>query len=152
MSSRLFQKIREELGLAYTVYSAPSAYANNGAFTVYLGTSPQHGKKAVEAIRGELNKFVKEGITDEEFQRGKELLKGALILSQESTSSIMNVYGKYMLLTDALFDIDKRIENINKVTLDEIRESVDYVFDFKNASGVYVGRDPFDVLEVLNDR
>src|SRR5690606_26787185 len=110
MSSRLFQKIREELGLAYSVYSYMSSYKNNGIFAFYCGTNPQNIEKAVKTVIDELKKFLKDGINDDEFERGKEQLKGNIILGQENTTSIMNVYGKMLLVSDQIFDLDQKLK------------------------------------------
>ncbi|MCL2176964.1 MAG: insulinase family protein [Firmicutes bacterium] len=150
MSSRLFQKIREELGLAYSIFSSPSAFSKNGMFCVYVGTSPTTAKKAVQAIKSELERFKKESITDLELARGKELIKGALIMSQESTQASMNIYGRYVLFRNELFNIDKRIEEINAVTHDDIKQAVSHCLDFTNASASYVGKKPFDVLDIIS--
>ncbi len=70
MSSRLFQKIREELGLCYTVYTYPSCYLKTGTFAVYAGVNPKSAEKAYRAILDVLNELKKNGITEDEFARG----------------------------------------------------------------------------------
>lgn len=134
MSSRLFQKVREELGLAYSVYTYPSAYINNGMFTVYIGTNPQNIELAMETIVKELDKVKKEGITKDEFLRGKEQLKGSFILGQENTSSIMTIYGKLLLLANEEFNLDKRLTEINAVTQDDVNRVIEQTFDYSKAS------------------
>ena len=87
MSSRLFQKIREELGLAYSVYSYSSQYKDNGILEIYAGVNTSQRDLAVNAIIDELNRFKKEKITEQEFERGKAQIKSAFIMGQESTAS-----------------------------------------------------------------
>lgn len=106
MSSRLFQKVREQLGLAYSVYSYISAYTECGSLIVYAGVNPQSAEKAFAAVRGEISRLCKDGITEEELVRGREQLRSSLILGQESTASQMLVYGKHLLFTDEIFDFD----------------------------------------------
>lgn len=151
MSSRLFQKIREELGLAYSVYSYMSSYKNNGLFSIYCGTNPQNIEKAVQTIIDELKKLLKDGITDEEFNRGKEQLKGNFILGQENTTSIMNVYGKMLLVSDEIFDLDKKLKEINAVTKADVMEVTRKYLDFSKACiSCVANRESEDLLKYLN--
>ena len=94
MSSRLFQKVREELGLAYSVYSYASQYKNDGIVEIYAGVNTSLRDLAVNAIAEVVNEFKKNGITEQEFERGKEQIKSAFIMGQESTSSQMMLYAK----------------------------------------------------------
>ncbi|MDR3317819.1 MAG: insulinase family protein [Clostridiales bacterium] len=151
MSSRLFQKIREELGLAYSVYSYNSSYVNNGMFSVYCGTNPKNAAKVVETLSSELRRLKREYITESEFSRGKEQMKAAFILGQESTSSIMNVYGKLLVLSGEVFDIDKRLEAINGVTFGDIHDIIDDVISFDNVCAAFVSDDTgADLLQYLH--
>lgn len=110
MSSRLFQSVREKLGLCYTIYGYPSSYQNNGAFIVYTSTSPNNAEKAVEAIRDEINLLIEKGVSDEELNKGKEQVKTALVLGQESTSAMMRTFGAHAVQTGQLYDFDERIK------------------------------------------
>ncbi len=89
MSSRLFQRIREELGLAYSVYTFQTFYADRGLHGVYVGTAPRTAEAALAAIEEELGKLVDTGLTDEEIAQGKGQLKGQLTLSLESPAARM---------------------------------------------------------------
>ena len=122
MSSVLFQKVREEMGLAYSVYSFVSAYLDCGSLCIYAGVSPKNQTKATEAIFSELHAFKKRGLTESEFLRGKEQMRGSFVFSRESMSSQMLLYAKYLLYTGELFDFDKRLAEINAVTLAEVNE------------------------------
>lgn len=153
MSSKLFQQVREELGLAYSVYSYPSTYINNGALTIYLGTNPKTVKKAIEAVCGVIKELKQTGLTTEELERGKKQLKGSYVLGQESTSSQMRIYGRYALFKNMCFDFDKLLEDIDKVTLEEINVIVNKVFDFEKVCVSYVGKKlNFDILDILKSK
>ena len=89
MSSRLFQKIREELGLCYTIYSYPSCYLKTGTFAVYAGLNPRSAELAYEEIKRVLTEIKKNGITDDEFNRGKAQMISSFAFGQESTASQM---------------------------------------------------------------
>ena len=151
MSSRLFQKIREELALAYSVYSYTSTYLNNGLLTIYMGTTPKYVEKGVRAIKEEIEIFKKQGITEKEFLRGREQVKSNFIIAQESTSAVMRNHGKYVLFTNAPFDIDSYVDQFNNYTIDDIHKTLE-VFDFSNVNVSYVGKKHnVDLLGLLKD-
>lgn len=151
MSSRLFQKIREEKGLAYAVYSYPSAYRSSGLFTIYAAVNPQSSKPAAELIIKEIKQLTDKGIAPDEFERGKEQLKSSLIFGQESTSALMNAYGKYMMFTGKVLSIEKKIKSINEMTLDSVNDIIKRVFDFEKFSASYIGREDtfFDIRSLV---
>lgn len=151
MSSLLFQRIREQYGLAYSVYSFPSSYINNGSFTIYCGTNKEKVKQAVKEIKNVINKLIAKGISEREFNRGKEQLKGGLVLGQESSSAIMNASGKTGIMKNEFFNIDRRLQAISELTIDDIHEVIKMIFDFKNASMSYVGPEiNFDLMQIIN--
>jgi predicted Zn-dependent peptidase len=94
VSSRLFQEIREERGLAYSVYSYHSAYRDSGLFSVYAGTSPGNMDLVVELILNELSKIKQNGLKTEEIDRTKKQIKGSMYLGLENVSSRMSRLGK----------------------------------------------------------
>ncbi|MFD2613056.1 M16 family metallopeptidase [Paenibacillus gansuensis] len=128
MSSRLFQEIREKRGLAYSVYSYHSAHLDSGLFTLYAGTAPKQTKEVLEVTMEVMNDLVRNGMTAAELHKGKEQLKGSLILSLESTSSRMNRMGKNELLLGRHLTLDEIIERIDAVTMDEIASLYQTVF------------------------
>lgn len=144
MSSRLFQEIREERGLAYSVYSYHSAYMDNGLYVSYIGTSPKHVNEAIEVITNIYQDLYKTGITKEELHKAKEQLKGMLMLSLESTTSRMNRLGKNELLLERQIELDETIDKIDKVTLDQSQAVCQDVFEGKSALAA-IG--PFDDIE-----
>lgn len=122
MSSRLFQEIREKRGLAYSVYSYHTSYADSGLFTIYAGTAPKQTKEVLDLTLEQLHDLSVKGLGEEELQRGKEQLKGSLILSLESTSSRMNRIGKNELMLGRHYTLDELLNRIDSITMDDIRE------------------------------
>jgi predicted Zn-dependent peptidase len=122
MSSRLFQEIREKRGLAYSVYSYHTGYADSGLFTVYAGTAPKQTKEVLDLTLEQINELSVKGLAEDELHRGKEQLKGSLILSLESTSSRMNRIGKNELMIGHHYTLDELLKRIDSVTMDDIRE------------------------------
>lgn len=122
MSSRLFQEIREKRGLAYSVYSYHTSYADSGLFTVYAGTAPKQTKEVLDLTIEMMQELSAKGLTDAELHRGKEQLKGSLILSLESTSSRMNRLGKNELMIGRHYTLDELLARIDAVQMDDIRD------------------------------
>ena len=129
MSSRLFQTVREELGLAYTVYSYVSTYAEAGALSVYAGVNSEKYLQSVEAIYKCISDIKNKSISEEEFIRGKEQLVSSQIFAQESSSSQMLLFGKELLYSGKAYNFKERVDKINSVTLKDVKEAVDCNFD-----------------------
>ncbi|GAA0364651.1 insulinase family protein [Actinoallomurus spadix] len=121
MSSRLFQEIREKRGLAYSVYSYNSQYADTGIFGVYAGCLPAKVDEVLEICRDEVAKVAEHGITEEELERGKGQLRGSFVLGLEDTGSRMSRIGKSELVYDSLLSVDDILGRIEAVTLDDVR-------------------------------
>ena len=123
MSSRLFQRVREELGLAYSVYTYQSFHADAGMHGVYVATAPETAGAALDAIRRELQTVVENGLPADEIAMGRQQLKGQITLSLESVSSRMyraasvELYGEpYRTLDDLLALIDAiSVEDVSRV-------------------------------------
>ncbi|CAH1197772.1 putative zinc protease [Paenibacillus plantiphilus] len=122
MSSRLFQEIREKRGLAYSVYSYHTSYADSGLFTIYAGTAPKQSKDVLACTMEQLHDLAAKGLSEEELHRGKEQLKGSLILSLESTSSRMNRLGKNELMLGKHYTLDELLERIDSVSMKDIAD------------------------------
>lgn len=120
MSSRLFQSVREKKGLAYNVYSYVSPYQDAGSLVIYAGVNAKNINKARDAIFEVIEDLKENGITEEELKRGKEQMKASTIFAQESTSSQMLLYGKYMLYRNELYDIEKKMQEVNNVTMNDL--------------------------------
>ena len=121
MSSRLFQRIREESAMAYSVYSARSAYPHCGDFTIYAAVSPRNVKTVLAQIDEETSLLVREGATQEEFDMAKAQLKGGFILGQESAYNRMNSMGSNMALMNRVITTDETIRRIEAVTPEDVR-------------------------------
>ncbi|MBQ8197518.1 MAG: insulinase family protein [Clostridia bacterium] len=139
MSSRLFQTIREKLGLAYSVYSYLSQYKNIGTLEFYAGVNTTLRDQAFNAILDEIKNFRNGGVTDSEFTRGIEQMKSSFVFSRESTASQMQLYGRYLLFYNTPYDIEKRLERLNNVTLADVNESIEKYFTLDNFATATVG-------------
>jgi len=122
MSSRLFQEIRERHGLAYSVYSYTSQYADTGLFAVYAGCAPGKVAEVLELTRAQLAAVAADGLSDAEVARGKGMMKGSLVLGLEDSGSRMSRLGKGELLYDRLLSVDELLASIDAVTTGEVRE------------------------------
>ncbi|MEV4511297.1 pitrilysin family protein [Dactylosporangium sp. NPDC049525] len=122
MSSRLFQQIREQRGLAYSVYSFTSQYSDAGLFGVYAGCAPGKVEEVLAITRDELARVAAEGVTDAEVERGKGMLKGAVVLGLEDTGSRMSRLGKGELLYDELLSVDEVLRRVDLVTPEMVRQ------------------------------
>jgi predicted Zn-dependent peptidase len=121
MSSRLFQRIREQMGLAYTVFSFQSHYAHSGAVGVYVGTRPDWVERATEAVMEELRTLATEGLSDEELERTRGQLKGQLMLSMESTGSRLYRLAHFALYDEPFLTLDDVLARIDAVTAEDVR-------------------------------
>lgn len=139
MSSRLFKRVREELGLAYSVYSYTSHYKEAGMLTVYAGVNPKKAEDAAKAVSAVLAEFKEKGVTEEEFLRGRETLKASNIFSQENTSSQMLVYGKQLLYKNEVYDFEQRMAEISALTREDILRVIAENLDFSAAASACVG-------------
>jgi predicted Zn-dependent peptidase len=150
MSSRLFQEIREKRGLAYSVYSYHTAYIDSGLFTIYTGTAPKQTEEVLKVSMEIIGDVLNNGITEAELRKGKEQLKGSLILSLESTSSRMNRLGKNELMLGKHYSLDEMIERIESVQLDQVRELTREVFSH-SFSVAMVGQSDKPIKEFRRD-
>ena len=140
MSSRLFQTIREERGLAYSVYSYPMSYVTTGCFALYAGTGERQAKQVIELMLEELDKVRGNGLTQEEFLRSKQQLKGNFLLGQESTSGRMNALGKSELLLGRVYSEEERVEQIEGIQMEDVLAILPHVFKKDNLCLAVVGR------------
>ena len=151
MSSRFFQEVREKNGLAYSVYSYNSAFANNAVTALYIGTNKKSAEKAVALTKNLIQSIRNEGLSQEEVQKGINSVRGHFVLGQESTSAMMRMVGSTALNVDKEFDLDESIDMINSLTRDDVYQAFLNAFDTSTASIAYVGREiKTDLLEVFN--
>lgn len=129
MSSRLFQNIREKYGLAYSIYSFIEFLFDTGLFGVYIGTDKDKIEAAIELINKELYDLKESFISGELLFRTKSQLKGNLMLGLESTSSRMNRLAKMEIYLNDYFSLDNTIEEIERVTQEDIQNVASELFD-----------------------
>jgi predicted Zn-dependent peptidase len=142
MSSRLFREVREERGLAYAIYGFKLAYADNGAWGVHVGTTPNQTDTAMTVIRDELAKVVDEGITPEELERAKGSMRGGLALSLEDSNSRMVRLGRDELAGMPHLSVDERLEKLEGVDLDHVKAVAGDIYGAQTRVMGAVG--PFD--------
>ena len=148
MSSRLFQRIREDLGMAYSVYSGPSSYPHCGEFTIYAASSPKHAKTVLEQIDIELQKLLEGGVTEKEFTMSKAQLKGSFILGLESAYNRMSALGHNQILLGRIIPPEDTIAAIEKVTMDDVMETARRILTGPRAYAV-VGRKAEKYLQYM---
>jgi len=139
-SSRLFQQIREKLGLAYSVGSGCTHYMNEGLFEVDAGVSPSSEEQALDKILEILKELKTNGITQREFSRAKEQLKAGVVMGLESTSSKVASLGRTQLLENTICLEDEILEKIEAVTIDDVSRIAANYIDFSKCSVSAVGK------------
>jgi predicted Zn-dependent peptidase len=121
MSSRLFQEVREKRGLAYSVYSYTSGFADCGLFGVYAGCRPSQVHDVLKICRDELDQVAENGLTDDEIARAIGQLRGSTVLGLEDTGALMNRIGKSELCWGEQMSVDDMLVRIASVTPDDVR-------------------------------
>jgi len=121
MSSRLFQEVREKRGLAYSVYSYHSQYAEAGLFAAYAGTTPARAREVLDLVREQLADVADGALSEEEFERAKGHMKGSLVLSLEDPSGRMSRLGKSEISHGEILTVNQILQRIESVTLDDAR-------------------------------
>ncbi|MCQ4921743.1 insulinase family protein [Tissierella carlieri] len=139
MSSRLFQKIREDLGLAYAVESYPSSYKDIGILTIYAGLHPSQLLKTVKHIENEMNDIRNNIISKDELDKSKEQLKGSYVLGMEGTFSRMYEIGKSLSIFNMVQSPDEVLNKIDKVSVSNIKEIISIIFNREKINIAYVG-------------
>jgi predicted Zn-dependent peptidase len=120
LSSRLFQKVREERGLAYSVWSERATYQDAGSLAVVVGTAPDHVDEVLRIITGELEQLAVHGITDRELAVAKGNLRAEILLSGEDSGARMGRIGASLLLHGEVQKVDEVLARIEAVGLDEV--------------------------------
>lgn len=128
MSSRLFQKIREDQGLVYAIYSDLNPYRDTGCLSIYAGTSVESTPKVVESVVAEFRELKAGPIAADELRRAKDQLKGSLMLSLESTTSRMSNLARQEMYFERFFSLDETIDEIESVTAEGIAEMANSLF------------------------
>jgi predicted Zn-dependent peptidase len=151
MSSRLFQRVRENEGLCYSIYSFHSSYADNGIFGVYCGTSPEKYARAMDLIIDECGKVAHGIVTEEELRDAKSFMKGSLALSLESIEVRMGQLARNEILYGRNFSYDDMSKFIDAVTIDEFNEVAAQIMLKDKATLVTIGpiKDDRDGIQIV---
>jgi len=120
MSSRLFQTVREELGLAYAIFAYKHFYQGSGQLGVYVGTQVSTADRAAHAIRGEYARLAHEGLPPDELSHGKQQLKGQIMLSLESPGARMARLAGFTLYNDRYRPLDEMLREIDAVKPEDV--------------------------------
>ena len=139
MSSRLFQRIREEMALAYSVFAYQSFYSRAGSAGVYVGTRPEALEQAFDAILAEYRLLHGEGLTALELERAKNQGKGHMILSMESTGARLLRLAGFTLRGEPYQELEESLARIDAVTLDEVNEACARFFDPEDQYALSLG-------------
>lgn len=131
MSSRLFQEIREKLGLVYTVYGFANSHTQTGISGIYAGTTADELQKLLPVVAQEIKKVCYDKVDIKELNRAKAQIKASMLMALESSSSTSEVIARQMLLFDRVLPIKEMVEKIENVTLDDIRDTATRIFSSK---------------------
>ncbi|HWR73934.1 MAG TPA: pitrilysin family protein, partial [Nitrospirota bacterium] len=134
MSSRLFQEVREQNALVYTIYSYMTSYRDTGLLTIYAGTDPSNALEAIRLIVKEMKKIKEEGITPAEEARIRTQIKGSLVLSLESSNSHMSRLARQEIYFGKYISIDDIIKGVEKVTAEQVQRMARQLFTPENIS------------------
>lgn len=149
MSSRLFMKVREELGLAYSVYAIDSPHVDDGQFTVYAGVSDEKAEEAIGAIKDVLRELAEEGVGADELSKVKEQYKASYAFRRESNSSRMFSAGRNMLLLERIYTEEEILAGVDAVTVDDIARLAAGYADFSHYSAIAISGREHDLDSLL---
>lgn len=139
MSSRLVKKIREEEGLAYSVYAYNGSYTDTGAFVIAVGTRPENCQRVIDIILQELEDVRQHGITSQELEKSFSQLKGSLFMGLETVNSRMNKLGRSMLAYDRVITPEENVEALSKVTVADVKVLANDLFRRENLQVTVLG-------------
>lgn len=149
MSSRLFQNIREEKGLAYTVCSMNVFSSYTGFFSIYAGVAHDKAEATLDAVRHELEMLKKDGVTAEELSMAKEQVKSSYIFGLENINSRMFSIGKNKLLLDRVYSPEEVLSEFDKVTQDDIKQAAEMIGDYSSYCAASVTGTDFDLERLI---
>lgn len=150
MSSRLFQTIREERGLAYAIYSDLNPYSDTGSLCVFAGTSSSRAVQVVDLVMAEFSRLKNELMPEDELRRAKDQLKGNLLLSLESSMSRMSNLARQQMYFNYFFDQDEILKSVEGVTAEQVRAKANELFKPELVAVTLLGR--LDGLKVPRER
>jgi predicted Zn-dependent peptidase len=141
MSSRLFEEVREKRGLAYSIHAGPAHYSDAGSFQVSSGVDPERAVEAIKVIMDEVVKL-RDGVTEDEFHKAKELTKGRILMSMEESRSVAGSIGSQELLLGEVKSVDDVISDYDAVEIDQLKAVANRLIDQNKLVLALVG--PFD--------
>ena len=140
-ASRLFQEVREERGLAYSVYSYPAGYADTGALTVYCGTAPKRARKTLALVEGIVDSLRGGAVTETELDVAKGYLEGSYVLALEDSGGRMSRIGRALVRGEDVLPVEEHVRRIRAVTSDDVTRVYERVF---SSQRVLAAVGPFD--------
>ncbi len=140
MSSRLFQTVREERGLAYSIYSDLNPYRDTGMLCVYAGTSSGKALQVIDLVMDEFRRLKSEPLADDELRRAKDQLKGNIILGLESSGARMSNLARQEMYFDHFFGVDEILERVEAVSGEQVKEMANHLFDPEKVAVTMLGR------------
>jgi predicted Zn-dependent peptidase len=150
-SSRLFQAVREERGLAYSVYSFAGQYTDTGQIGLYVGTRPDNLREAMKVVSAELDRLRENPASEEELVRARENVKARVVLGMESTGARMHRLGGSLLFELPLLDTDEVMARIDAVTLNDLRALTDELWAPGALSAAGIGPDEDSFRAAVED-
>jgi predicted Zn-dependent peptidase len=148
MSSRLFQEVREKRGLAYSIFSYLSSYADVGTLMIYTGASREKIREVITVIRQEIDGLSREPVSSQELTKAKEYMKGGLLFSLESSSSVMSRIAKQEIYSNAYQSVDEIVREIENVTSEKLLELASRNFLEEKLSMAAIG--PIEKEELIS--
>ena len=140
MSSRLFQRVREQRGLCYSIYNYGTGYAETGSFAIYTALNREMERQALETICSVVREFTENGVTQAELSRAREQSKASVLMGLESTTAHMNHMARSVLSGNEILTPDEIIQAYDSVTRKDIQDLSREIFDFSRLSLSAVGR------------
>lgn len=142
MSSRLFQTVREQNGLTYSIFSYASTYNDCGTYSVYAGMNPEQTKRVLELVNKEIQLALTSPVSGEELLNAREQIKGSLILGSEGARPVMSRNGKLLLLRGRTETVEEVIDRVNGVTAPAVEQAVRNVFSSRRCCA-FVGKSEY---------
>jgi predicted Zn-dependent peptidase len=146
MASRLFQEVREERGLAYSVYSHPTAFEDSGYLTIYCGTAPKRAREALQVIDDVVASVLADGVTEAELAVAAGYLEGSMLLGLEDSGGRMGRLGRSLMQRGGITTIDEHVARLRAVTTEDVSRVLHRVLDTPRALAA-VG--PFELDEIV---
>lgn len=149
MSSRLFQTVREKLGLCYSIYASPVSYTDSGMMYIYTDVTLGKEKAAIDAIAGELEDLAEKGIEESQIELVKRRLKSGYIFSLERMNGRMHQMGKNRLLLGRNYTPEESMAEIDAVTPEQVRKYIESIADIRKYSAVSISKEKLDIRKMI---